>query len=118
MSERIISPRLLDMIEAIERIHRVLEGISLEAFELDWEKRWLLERGLEIISEASRHLPDDLKLRQPGIPWIKVSGIGNILRHEYHRVAPDVLWKVALEDLPLLLEVCRKELSAALARQG
>jgi len=117
MSERIVSPRLSDIIEAIERIHSILDGVSLESFEEDWEKRWLVERGIEIISEASRHLPDDLKMRQPGIPWPKVSGIGNILRHEYHRVAPDVLWKLVLNDLPLLYQVCREELAAALARE-
>jgi uncharacterized protein with HEPN domain len=53
MIERIISPRLTDIIEAIESIRRVLGGVPLEAFEQDWEKRWLVERGIEIISEAS-----------------------------------------------------------------
>jgi uncharacterized protein with HEPN domain len=102
------------MSEAIERVRRVLEGISIEAFEMDWEKRWRVERGIEIISEASRH---HLKIPQPGIPWEKVSGIGNIPRHENHRVAQDVLWKLALDDLPLLYQVCREELVTALARE-
>jgi uncharacterized protein with HEPN domain len=118
MGERIISPRLSDIIEAIERIERTLDGISLETFEADWEKRWLIERGIEIISEASRHLPDDLKTRQTGVPWSKVAGIGNILRHDYDRVAPDVLWKLAIDDLPVLYQVCREELATALAREG
>jgi uncharacterized protein with HEPN domain len=64
MVERIISHRLADILEAIERIRRVLEGVSLEAFEQDWEKRWVVERGIEVISEASRHLTDELKTRQ------------------------------------------------------
>jgi uncharacterized protein with HEPN domain len=38
MVERIISPRLADMIEAIERVRRVLDGVPLEAFEQNWEK--------------------------------------------------------------------------------
>jgi uncharacterized protein with HEPN domain len=118
MVERIISPRLADIVEAIERISRVLDGIPLDAFERDWEKRWLVERGIEIISEASRHLSDDLKARQTGIPWSKVAGIGNVLRHGYDQVAPDVLWKLAQDDLPLLEKVCREELIAALAREG
>ena len=91
MIERIVSPRLADIIEAIERIRHVLDGVSLTTFELDWEKRRLVERGLEVISEASRHLPDDMKARHPAIPWPKVAGIGNILRHAYDHVAPDVL---------------------------
>jgi uncharacterized protein with HEPN domain len=60
MIERIVTPRLADIIEAIERIRRVLDGITLDAFEQSWEKRWLVERGVEVISEASRHLTDDI----------------------------------------------------------
>jgi uncharacterized protein with HEPN domain len=93
MAERIISPNLIDLVEAIDRIRASLTGLSLEDFENSWEKRWLVERGIEIISEASRRLPGDLKDRNPGIPWRKVAGIGNIIRHDYERVAPDVLWK-------------------------
>jgi uncharacterized protein with HEPN domain len=72
---------------------------------------------MEIISEASRRLPDELKARRPEIPWAKVAGIGNVLRHEYQRVAYDVLWRVARDDLPLLERVCREELAAAKARE-
>lgn len=75
-------PRLLDILEAIERIRRVTHDSSLEDFEKDWQARWIVERGVEIISEASRRLPEELKLRHPEIPWMKVAGIGNILRHE------------------------------------
>ena len=67
MTERIVAPRLADIIEAIERIRRVLDGVTLEAFEQNWEKRWLVERGIEIISEASRHLTDDIKERRTEI---------------------------------------------------
>jgi uncharacterized protein with HEPN domain len=77
----------------------------------------LIERGVEIVSEASRHLPGYLKDRNPGIPWRKVAGIGNIIRHNYERVAPDVLWKLGRDDLPALEKVCRAELAAALARE-
>ncbi|MGQ0446187.1 MAG: HepT-like ribonuclease domain-containing protein [Beijerinckiaceae bacterium] len=50
------------------------------------------------------------------IPWQKVAGIGNVLRHDYERIAPDVLWKLAQVDLLALDRVCRDELAAALAR--
>jgi uncharacterized protein with HEPN domain len=79
---------LTDIIEAIERVNGVLADVSLEAFENDWQRQWLVERGVEIISEASRHLPDDLKARNPEIPWQKVAGIGNVLRHSAHGHCP------------------------------
>ena len=45
MAERLLSLRLEDIIEAIERLRATLNGVAIEAFELDWEKRWLVERG-------------------------------------------------------------------------
>jgi uncharacterized protein with HEPN domain len=74
---------------------------------------WLVERGVEIISEASRHLTDELKARRPEIPWQKVAGIGNVLRHDYENIAAPIMWKLAQVDLPELLKVCRAELEAA-----
>ena len=87
-----------------------LRGASLDAFEADWQKQWLVERGVEIISEASRHLSAELKARNPAIPWAKVAGIGNILRHDYERVAAPVLWKLVQNDLDALDAVCQAEL--------
>jgi uncharacterized protein with HEPN domain len=92
-------PRLTDIIEAIELIGSEMAGVTLEAFEPDRRKRWLVERGIEIISEASRRLPEELKARHPEIPWPKVAGIGNVLRHDYEHVAHDVLWRVVRDDL-------------------
>jgi uncharacterized protein with HEPN domain len=107
--------RRTDIIEAIELIQTEMIGVSLTALETDKRKRWLLERGVEILSEASRHLPDALKARHPDIPWRKVAGIGNVLRHDYERVAHDVLWRVVQDDLPPLEQVCRLELALAAA---
>jgi uncharacterized protein with HEPN domain len=105
------------MIEAIEHIRSVTAGITLDEFEADWQKRWLVERGIEILSEASRHLGDELKARHPNIPWPKVAGIGNILRHEYERIAPDILWNVVRDELPSLETVCREELAGSNPQQ-
>jgi uncharacterized protein with HEPN domain len=107
---RSLIPRLTDIVEAIEHIRGELEGVSLDAFEADWRKRWLIERGVEIISEASRHLPDELKIRHPEIPRRKVAGIGNMLRHNYEAIAAPVMWKLVQDDLAELDRVCRNEL--------
>jgi uncharacterized protein with HEPN domain len=72
MVARSLIPRLTDIVEAIERINRVLENISPEAFETDWQRQWLVQRrGVEIISETSRHLT-----RHSETPWQKVAAIG------------------------------------------
>ncbi|HEY7550832.1 MAG TPA: HepT-like ribonuclease domain-containing protein [Hyphomicrobiaceae bacterium] len=98
--------------EAIELLSAEMSGVSLEAFQADKRKRWLVERGIEIISEASRHLSPELKGRHPQIPWRNVASIGNILRHHYERIAHDILWNVVRLDLPALESVCRQELAA------
>lgn len=110
MSTAAVSVQLTDIVTCAERIRKVLDDSSLESFEADWEKQWLVQRGLEIISEASRRLAADLKARHPDIPWQKIAAIGNILRHEYQRVAAPVLWKLVRDDLGTLETACRREL--------
>ena len=103
-------PRLMDIIDSIERIEEVLQGSTQEDFASAWQQRWMVERGVEIISEASRHLSPELKERHPHIPWRNVAGIGNVLRHNYESVSSVVLWNLAKIDLPALDAVCRLEL--------
>ncbi len=111
-------PRLTDVVEAIELIRGDMTGVTLEAFETDIRKRWLVERGVEIVSEASRRLSLDLKSRHPEIPWAKVAGIGNVLRHNYESIAAPVMWTLVRDDLQPLEKVCRDELAAAIAREA
>jgi uncharacterized protein with HEPN domain len=113
MTRHSLITRLSDIIEAIERINETVGDMPLEGFEADWQKQWLVERGVEILSEASRHLTDVLKNRHPEIPWRKVAGIGNVLRHAYGSIAPPLMWTLVREDLPQLERVCRAELAVA-----
>jgi uncharacterized protein with HEPN domain len=115
---RSLVPRLTDMVEAIERVRGIVGAVSLEAFEEDWQRQWMVQRGVEIVSEASRHLTDELKSRHPNIPWTKVAGIGNVLRHGYESISAPILWKLVRQDLRSLEAVCREELIKELARES
>jgi uncharacterized protein with HEPN domain len=110
MARRLVSLRIEDILQAIERARHVVSGTSLDAFENDWEKRWLIERAIEIVSEASRHLGEDVRTNQSAIPWKKIAGIGNVLRHGYDQIAPDVLWNVVHTQFASLEAACRSEL--------
>ena len=66
--------------------------------------RQSIERSLEVISEASRQLPSELKEACPDIPWRKVADFGNVLRHVYFAVNANVVWNIATEDLIPLRE--------------
>ena len=56
-----------------------------------------LERFLEIVSEASRHIPMELKAASPLIRWRRIADIGNHLRHAYQHVDVDILWGIYAE---------------------
>ena len=117
MVARSLVPRLTDIVEAIERIHDVLENISpsvrnrLAAAVACPARRRDHFRG-------EPHLTDEMKARHPEIPWQKVAAIGNVLRHNYENIAAPVIWKLAQTDLPALAKVCRIELDAERRRGG
>jgi uncharacterized protein with HEPN domain len=75
-----------------------------------------VERGLEIISEASRHIPPDMKALAPSIPWRQIAAIGNLLRHEYQRTDITATWNIVAEHLPPLASAI-KQLIAEAERQ-
>ncbi len=69
-----------------------------------------MTRCLEIISEASRRLPDELKARHPDIPWTDVAGAGNVYRHDYEDVQHKLIWGTVHNRLPALLAATEQEL--------
>lgn len=87
------------ILEAITHIETDTEGYDFERFRLDRRARQLVERNLEILSEASRRLPKDLKEQETHIPWRAIAGIGNVLRHDYHDTYPTALWDTCKKDL-------------------
>lgn len=77
-------------------------GKTFEHYMAEPMTRRAVERSIEIISEASRYIPDDLKSKYSSVPWRKVAGIGNVLRHGYKLVDDHELWDVITHDLPPL----------------
>jgi uncharacterized protein with HEPN domain len=96
---RKLKPVLTEIIETIDSVMAATSDKTLDDFKADWLLRLAIQRALEIISEASRHLPDELIAHEPNIPWKQIRGIGNILRHEYHRIADDIIWAVIAQHL-------------------
>ena len=88
-------------------------GVTLAEFKRNWRKCWIVERGPEIVSEASRRLPDDLRRATERFAWRRVAGLGDALRHEYRALAADVLWLVVRDDFDQLLDICQAELAVA-----
>ncbi len=90
------------ILEAIANIEADIAGYDFERFRVDRRTWQLVERNLEILSEASRRLPNEYKDREVQIPWRAIAGIGNVLRHDYHETYPTVLWVTCEKDLKSL----------------
>ena len=99
---RQIEHTIRDILETIARVESKIAGKSFQDFESDWEFRFVLQRALEVVSEATRRLPDELKASRPEIRWRSIAAMGNILRHEYHTISDTVVWNAVHEEFPLL----------------
>lgn len=62
-------------------------------------QNWFL-RHLQIIGEASRGLPEDVRTLAPEIPWSNIIGMRNILVHGYFDIDTDIVWEAATRDVP------------------
>jgi uncharacterized protein with HEPN domain len=87
-------------------------GMNYEAFKDDNLHLYAVTRCLEIVSEASRRLPKELKSRHPSVEWREMAAAGNICRHEYEDVVARRVWRTVTVSLPLLREVIAQELAA------
>ena len=76
-----LSDRLDHILDAIDNIQQLLAGRTRTTFANDLILRLAVERSFEIVSEASRRLPNDVKERQPDIDWLGMADLGNRLRH-------------------------------------
>jgi len=101
---------LRDIEHHIQLAAKFAAGLDYEAFRDDTRTLYAVVRCLEIISEASRRLPDELKARHPSIPWKDIAGAGNVYRHEYEDVAAKIIWDTLQIALPPLREVILSEL--------
>jgi len=102
--------RLRDIIDAITKIDRYTQGMTLTAFSVDDRTIDAVVRNLIVLGEASRHIPKEVEERHPEVPWDKMRGIRNVVVHEYFGVDGEILWETARHDLPPLLPLLERVL--------
>jgi uncharacterized protein with HEPN domain len=105
MGSRSVRPRLLDILQSIDVVNGAVAGRDYASFQSDYVLKLAVERAIEIVSKAVRHIPASDRARYPQVPWRNVIAIGNKLRHEYQRVDPDIIWDIAQTHLPALRPV-------------
>lgn len=98
--------RLLDVIEACERLQAYVQGIQASDFQNDLKTQDAIIRMFEIIGEAVKSLPDEWKETEPEVPWRRIAGFRDVLAHAYFAVDPSVVWVAATEKAPALYTAC------------
>jgi len=93
---------LKHILESIEWIETDIKGFSEEDFLKNVPIQDAVVRRLEIIGEAIKNLPDELKKTNPEIPWQDIMDMRNKLIHEYFGIDLNLVWSVVKNDIPFL----------------
>ena len=101
--EREISDYLLDIRNAIAEVEEFTLGMDYEAFAGDKKTINAVIRSLEVLGEATKHIPASFRKKHPEIPWSKMAGMRDILIHDYMGVNHRTVWNVVRERLPELM---------------
>jgi uncharacterized protein with HEPN domain len=102
---------LEDMLGAVEKILRYTRGLSLDDLLLDEKTMDAVIRNLEILGEAAKRVPDFARRANPEVDWSRISGLRDILIHQYFGIDPAIVWDIVQNKLPAL----RRQISQILS---
>ena len=108
MNERTIDLFIDDIIESIEKIERYVKGMEFSNFENDDLTIDGVIRNLEVIGEASAHIPDNIRNNYKDLPWKRIVGLRNIAIHGYFKIDLAIIWKIITKNIPETKEVVLK----------
>jgi uncharacterized protein with HEPN domain len=100
--------RISDILQCIAKVRRFTKGYTFEDFQNDEKTIDSVLRNLEIIGEAARYIPVEVRVGNPEIPWAEMLAMRNIVIHEYHGVNLQIIWQTIKEDLPPLVSPLKR----------
>jgi hypothetical protein len=92
--------RLEDLKQAMARVRQYTEGLTYDEFIEDEKTMDAVLRNLEVIGEAARNIPEELRGKYPDVEWHRMIGLRNIISHEYFGVDMQIIWEVATRNVP------------------
>jgi uncharacterized protein with HEPN domain len=99
---------LEDILDAMGKAEILLEGVSFDQFEADFRINFAVVRALEIIGEATKRLPENLRGQYPELPWKGMAGMRDRIIHGYDNVDNQLVWDVVKKDIPRIKPMVRK----------
>ncbi|MCA2628727.1 MAG: DUF86 domain-containing protein [Microcystis sp.] len=105
MTQREFRDFLQDILEAICQLEKMTQGLSFEEFSTKIEIFLSAVKLIEIIGEAVKNIPDEVRVNYPNIPWKNIAGMRDKLVHEYWAIDEKVVWKVIQNNLPQLKRI-------------
>jgi uncharacterized protein with HEPN domain len=114
VTRRQIEDYLQDILETIAAAQQFTMGMSFEDFEADQKTVFAVTRAIEIVGEATKNIPPNLRESYPQIPWKSITGMRDKVIHHYFGINIQVLWDTVQQDFPTLEPVIAqilKELS-------
>jgi len=108
--KREVDDYIQDIIESMNKSIRFVAGMSYDSFADDDKTIFAAVRALEIIGEAVKNIPQEIREKHNGIPWRDMAGMRDKLIHEYFGVNLDVVWKTVQEEIPPLKPLFEKML--------
>lgn len=105
--EKAYSLYIEDILDAIEAIFNFTKEISLEEFSSNDLVYSAVCRKLEIIGEASNRINNHLQEKYNQIPWKEITGLRNIIIHNYDRIRPEIIWDVIIQDLKVIVPLLK-----------
>lgn len=105
---------LEDILVSAERVARYLERVSYEDFITDEMLLDAVLFNLEVVGEAAKHVPENIRVNYPSIEWRSISGLRDIIVHEYFRLNLRIIWDTIQNELPAL----RRSIADVLAEEA